>query len=61
MVANILLADPDLTLGVGLKGQNSNFSEHGHVAYHIKGNRECNSMVAFFLPADPSPNLGVGS
>ena len=26
------------TLGVGSKGQNSTFSEHGHVAYQIKGN-----------------------
>ena len=35
MVANILPEDPFLTLGIG---QNSNFSEHGHAAYQIKGN-----------------------
>ena len=29
--------DP-LTLGLGSKGQNSFFSEHGHVAYQIKEN-----------------------
>ena len=45
MVANILPADPypslhpPLTLGVGTKGQNSTFSEHGHVAYQIKWNQ----------------------
>ena len=28
------------TLRLGSKGQNSTFSEHGHVAYQIKGYRE---------------------
>ena len=33
MVANILPADPSLTLGMGSIGRISTFSEHGHVAY----------------------------
>ena len=40
MVANILASDPPPPPpdpGVGSKGQNSTFSEHGHVAYQIKG------------------------
>ena len=38
-----------------------NFSEHGLVAYQIKGNRECNNMVANVLPVDPPPpTLGWG-
>ena len=28
--------------------------EHGHVAYQIKGNRECNNMAANILPVAPS-------
>ena len=59
------------TLGMGSIGQNSTFSEHGHVAYQIKGNHEmqqhshaayqikenheCISMVANILPTDPNP------
>ena len=35
MVANVLPADTP-TLGMGLMGQNSTFSEHSHVAYQIK-------------------------
>ena len=42
------------------KGQNSTFSEHGWVAYQIKGNHECSNMVANSLPPDPCI-LGVGS
>ena len=30
------------------------FSEHGHVAYQIKGNHKCSYMVANILPAYPS-------
>ena len=44
MVANVLPADSTLpppptppTLGVGSKGQNSTFSEHGHVDIKFKG------------------------
>ena len=48
------------TLGMGLIGQNSTFSEDGHVAYQFKGNNKCNSTVANILPADPQ-TLGMGS
>ena len=55
MVANILPAAPPIplppTLGGG--GQNSTFSENGHVAYQIKGNRECTNMVANICPQPP--------
>ena len=49
-------------LTMGSMGQNSTFSEHGHVAYQIKDNHECSNMVANILPTDP-PNttLGMGS
>ena len=49
MVPNILHADPlppppppppPGPLDMGSKDQNSTFSEHGHVAYQIKGNHE---------------------
>ena len=50
---------------MGSVGQNSSFSEHGHVAYQIKENQECNTMVANSLPADTPPppiqTLGMGS
>ena len=55
MVANILPADDPLTLGMGSVGQNSTFSEHGHVAYQIRENQECSNMAAKILPADPYP------
>ena len=45
---------PSLALVVESKGQNSTFSEHGHVAYKIKGNHKCSNMVANILPADPT-------
>ena len=35
-------------------GQNSFFSEYGHVAYQIKGNDAYCKVVANSLPADPS-------
>ena len=56
MVANILLTDspPPLTLG-GQKVKIKLFSEHGHVAYQIKGNRECSNIVENILPAPPPP------
>ena len=45
---------PPPTLEV--KRLNSTFSEHGHIAYKIKGNHECSNMVANILPvAPPSP------
>ena len=50
---------------VGVKRSNSTFSEHGHVAYQIKGNHDCSIIVANVLPADPlpisTPTLGLGS
>ena len=46
--------------GTGVKRSNSTFLEHGHVAYQIKGNHECSSMVANNLPADPPKTLGDG-
>ena len=68
MVADILPADPyppshpiPLTLWLGSKGQNSTFSEHGHVAYQIKDNHGCSNMVADILPAYHTPSdSGVG-
>ena len=42
---------PDLRV----KRSNLTFAEHDHVAYQIKGNRECSNMVANILPAAPSP------
>ena len=53
-------------LTMGSKGQNSTFSEHGHVAYQIKDNHECSNMVANILPSDhhtptPPPPLRMGS
>ena len=44
MVVNILPADPSPFPGVGSKGQNSTFSDHGHVAYQIIWNHESNNM-----------------
>ena len=40
---------------MGSKGKNSTFSEQCHVAYQIKGNHECRSMVANILLPDPPP------
>ena len=42
------------------KGQKSTFSEHGHIAYQIKGHHECN-MVATCLLAKPFLTLGMRS
>ena len=44
------LSHPPPTLGMGSVGQNSTFSEHGHVAYQTKENHECGYMVAIFCP-----------
>ena len=35
---------------MGSIGQNSTFSEHGHVAYQFKGITKCSNMVANILP-----------
>ena len=45
MVANVLHAAP-LPHDPREWGRNSTFSEHGHVAYQIKGNHECSNLVA---------------
>ena len=45
MVANIWQQTPSLTRGMVSVGKNSTLSEHGHVAYQIKENYECNNMV----------------
>ena len=52
---NILPKDPNPAPdpGLGSNGQNSTFTEHGHVAYQIKENDKCSNMVANILPADP--------
>ena len=50
-----------LTLRIGSKGRILTFSEHGHVAYQIKGNQVCSTMVANILPTVPDLTLGVGS
>ena len=52
---------------MGLIGQNSTFSDHGHVAYKFKGNQELSSIVANILLSDPypttlpTPTLGIWS
>ena len=51
---------PPLTLGVGSKGQNSTFSEYGHVAYQIKGSDGYSSMVTILLADPPPPPWGRG-
>ena len=53
---------PWVDLGGGVKRLNSTFSEHGHIAYQIKGNHERSKLVAIILPADPPPPTppGVG-
>ena len=53
MRANILHAYPSpVALGGGSK---LTFSEHGHVAYQIKGSLNCNNLVANLKPSDPPP------
>ena len=49
------------TLGIGSKGQNSTFSEHGHVAYNIKGNLEMQQHSSkYFACRPPTPDPGDG-
>ena len=42
-------------LGDGAKAKIQLFSEHGHVAYQIKGNDACRNMVANILLVDFFP------
>ena len=44
---------PSPVLWMRSEGQNSTFSEHGHVTFQIKENQECTNMVANILLADP--------
>ena len=48
MVANILPIDPSPDPGVK-RSKFIFFSEHGHIAYQIEGNDECNNMQAYIL------------
>ena len=54
---------PSPVLWMGSEGQNSTFSEHGHVTYQIKENQECTNMVAnilladLLLPSDPGDGV----
>ena len=61
MVANILLADPSLTLLLGSKGQNERLQNMVTLHIKFKGITKCSSMVANILPADPSLTLRLGS
>ena len=55
MEANILTPDLyPLTLGLGSKGQNSTFLEHGHVAYQIKGNPKMQQYGIKYFVRRPS-------
>ena len=59
MIANTLPAYPHAAtqaLGMGSIGQNSTFSENGHVAYQIKGNDEFSNVVGNILQADSLPH-----
>ena len=48
--------------GSGQKVKIQLFSEHSHVAYQIKGNHKCSSMVANILLVNSLPTpLGLGS
>ena len=62
-LANILPTDPSLTLLLGSKGQNVVSSEHGHVAYQIKGNHQRQQHGSKYFPRilPPPPTLGMGS
>ena len=51
---------PQTPLTLGVKRSKFTFLEQYHVAYQIKGNHECSIMVAYILPADPTPPLWVG-
>ena len=64
-VANILPTDPPLpppphthlTLGMESLGQNSTFSEHGHVTYQIKGNHSMQQHGNKYFAHRPLPTL----
>ena len=60
MIANICPQTPPLTLGMGSLGQNSTFSEHGHVEYQIKGNHQIQQHSSKLFARRPLPNPAVG-
>ena len=65
-VPNILPAYPPpphpQTLGMGSIGQKSTFSEHGHVAYQIKGNYKMQQHGRKIFACRPTPlTLGLES
>ena len=47
---------PSLTLGMGSIGQNYFFSEHGHVAYQIKGNHRMQQHGSKYFASRPLPD-----
>ena len=52
-----------LTQGLGSKGQNSTFSDHGHVACQIKGNHETQQHSSKYFarrPLPPHPAMTLG-
>ena len=40
---------------------NISFSEYGHIAYQIKADKACSTMIANVLPTDSPLTQGVGS
>ena len=64
MVANILPTDPPPPHApdpreMGSIGQMSTFSEHGHIAYQIKGNHEFSNMVANIPSMTPGDGVKI--
>ena len=51
---------PPLTLGMGSVGQNSTFSEHGHVTYQIKWNLKMQQHSSKYFAQRPchAPDRG---
>ena len=60
MIVNICPQTPHLTLGIGPLGQNSTFSEHGHVAYQIKENHQIQQHSSKIFDRRPLPDPAVG-
>ena len=63
MVANVCpqIPPPPQTLVMGSIGQNSTFSEHGHVAYQINGNHEMQQYGRkYFARRSPCPHYPRG-
>ena len=55
------MTDPWVDLGGGVKGKIKLFSEHGHVAYQIKGNHRRSNMQhgsKYYARRPPTPNPG---